>query len=313
MMSVPLKGHDQSSEGALGVINVADRLDGQGFTSGDLKLVATLAGLAGAALENALLVTDLRRVNHELQDANRRILEHQAAMVRSEKLSSLGRMAAGVAHELRNPLAVISGRAQILLTSLRKDQPPAADQLGRSLVTIEEQTRRAVRIIAGLSTYARERPPEMRVVALPEVVEEALELVKPQVKMDGVEVVTDFDPGLPPIRGNRDQLQQVFINLAVNAVQAMRGGGRLAVGARQGSRMVTVTVADTGMGIPAENLAKIFDPFFTTKPEGEGTGLGLSIIQGIVQGHGGTVEVTSEVGVGTTFTLQFPALAGGAS
>jgi signal transduction histidine kinase len=313
MMSVPLKGHGQSGDGALGVINVADRLDGQGFSSIDLKLVATVAGLAGAALENALLVTDLRRVNHELQDANHRILEHQAAMLRSEKLSSLGRMAAGVAHELRNPLAVIGARAHLLMTSLRKGLP-TVDRIGRDLTTIEEQVRRAVQIITGLSTYARERPPELRALALPTVIEASLELVKHQVKMDSVAVDRDFEAGLPLIRGNPNQLQQVFINLFVNAVQAMRGGGRLEVAVRGGSgRPVTVTVNDTGMGIPADNLTRVFDPFFTTKPEGEGTGLGLSIIQSIVQNHGGTVEVASEMGVGTTFKLQFPVLADGAS
>jgi signal transduction histidine kinase len=304
LLCVPLKGRSPAGDHALGVLNVADRQDGQGFTSGDLKLVATVAGLAGAALENALLVRDL-------QQANRHILEQQDAMIRSEKLSSLGRMAAGVAHELRNPLAVISGRAQILQTIARGDRPPTPEQIDRNLAAVEEQAQRAVRIITGLSTYARQRPPELGVVALAEVVKETLELVQPQVKMDGLEVVTDIEPGLPAIHGNLDQLQQVFINLFVNAAQAMAGGGRLAVAAREDGGSVVVTVADTGSGIAPEHLAKIFDPFFTTKPEGEGTGLGLSIIQGIVETHGGRIGVTSTVGEGTTFTLQFPALPGG--
>jgi signal transduction histidine kinase len=311
MLTVPLKGHGPGGERTLGALNAANRLDGQGFTSGDLKLVATIAGLAGAALENALLVASLQRTNDELQEANRKIIDQQAAMVRAEKLSSLGRMAAGIAHELRNPLAVILGRVQIAAMKVGSTQTLATDQLQQTLGSIEDQVQRADRIIRSLSTYAREGTTEMSSVDVCRVITDVLELVRPQVKMDQVEVRTDLDADLPSIRGNHDQLLQVFVNLIVNAVQAMPTGGAVSVVAQavQGA-MVRITVTDTGCGIPPENLPKIFDPFFTTKPPGEGTGLGLSIIHGIVAGHGGTINVASTADQGTTFTLQFPAIHG---
>src|SRR5205807_2361208 len=133
MLTVPLRGRGPGGAHRLGALNAADRLDGQGFTSGDLKLVTTLAGLAGAALENALLVASLQRTNHELQEANRTIVDQQAAMVRAEKLSSLGRMAAGIAHELSNPLAVILGRVQLVSKKLEPAQAPGRDQVQESL------------------------------------------------------------------------------------------------------------------------------------------------------------------------------------
>jgi signal transduction histidine kinase len=309
LLTLPLKG-GPSGTGVFGVLNVADRRDGQGFTSGDLKLAATVAGLASAALENAVLVTTLRRMNGDLAEANHRILDQQGAMIRAEKLSSLGRMAAGVAHELRNPLAVIAGRAELLRMAARGAQPSGPARMDRDLAIIAEQAKRASRIVSGLSTYSRERPAEMKDVALAELLLETLELVRGQVKLEGVEVETVLPPDLPTIRGNRDQLQQVFINLAVNAAQAMKGGGQLTVAARATAEWLTVKIADTGVGIPPENLGKIFDPFFTTKPEGEGTGLGLSIIQAIVDSHGGKISVTSQLGVGTAFTLEFPAVGG---
>ena len=128
------------------------------------------------------------------------------------------------------------------------------------------------------------------------------------VNVSSIEVETVLPPNLPLIRGNEDQLQQVFVNLAVNAVQAMKGGGRLILTAHGSPEWLTLTVADTGVGIPPEHLSRVFEPFFTTKPEGEGTGLGLSIIHAIVDAHGGRINVTSRIGVGTVFTLEFPAL-----
>ena len=311
MLTVPLKGHDPGGDHTLGALNAANRLDGQDFTSGDLKLLATVAGLAGAALENALLVSSLKRANRELQEANRTIVNQQAAMLQAEKLSSLGRMAAGIAHELRNPLTVILGRVQLALMRAASDQEHDVADVSRTLGYVEQQALRADRIIRSLSTFAREGTTEMGPVDLGTVVTAVLELVRPQVKMDRIEVRTELDPDLPSIRANHDQLLQVFINLIVNASQAMPEGGTVSIAVRAAHPgMVRAIVADTGCGIPPENLARIFDPFFTTKPRGEGTGLGLSIIHGIVESHGGTINVASKPREGTTFTLDFPVPAG---
>ncbi|PYM24017.1 MAG: hypothetical protein DMD78_10270 [Candidatus Rokuibacteriota bacterium] len=307
LLALPLKG-GPSGDAVFGVLNVADRRDGHGFTSGDLKLGATVAGLAGAALENALLVTSLQRMSRELAEANHRILDQQGAMIRAEKLSCLGRMAAGVAHELRNPLAVISGRAEMLRMAVSGARAHSVEKADRDLTIIGEQAKRAVRIISGLSAFARERPAELKELALGQLLLDTLELVRSQLKFEAVEVETVLPPNLPLIRGNEDQLQQVFVNLAVNAVQAMKGGGRLILTAHGSPEWLTLTVADTGVGIPPEHLSRVFEPFFTTKPEGEGTGLGLSIIHAIVDAHGGRINVTSRIGVGTVFTLEFPAL-----
>ena len=309
LLALPLKG-GPSRGGVFGVLNVADRRDGAGFTSGDLKLGATVAGLAGAALENALLVTTLQRMSRELTEANRRILDQQEAMIRAEKLSSLGRMAAGVAHELRNPLAVISGRADMLRMAANGERLPSAARVDRDLGIIREQAHRAVRIVSGLSAYARERPAQLKELEVGKLLLDTVELVRAQLKFEDVEVEVVAPPELPLIRGNEDQIQQVFINLAINAVQAMKRGGRLTMTAHAGPEWITVKVADTGVGIPPEHLGKIFDPFFTTKREGEGTGLGLSIIHAIVDAHGGRIDVTSHIGEGTVFTVEFPIVKG---
>jgi two-component system NtrC family sensor kinase len=245
----------------------------------------------------------------------RRRLEEQ--LVHSEKLSAIGQLVAGVAHELNNPLTSISGYTQLMLrdTSLREENR-------EDLKHINTQAERAARIVQNLLVFAREHKPERRMVNLNEEFRNTLTLRAYQLRVDNIKVVMDFDPNLPTTVADPFQLQQVMLNLINNAHQAMnqRGGPgtltlRTAVSnlpATDGNGathpMVVLSVSDTGVGISARDIGKIFDPFFTTKPVGQGTGLGLSICYGIIQEHGGRIWAESEIGMGTTMFIALPLL-----
>jgi PAS domain S-box-containing protein len=224
-------------------------------------------------------------------------------LMQAEKLSSIGLLAAGVAHEVNTPLAVISNYAQML-----SKQMPATDPRAAVIEKIVKQTFRASEIISGLLNFSRTGPAELGEVQLNRTLEETLALLGPQLRSARVEVEADLDSRLPPVFGDAGKLQQVFVNLVSNARDAMPQGGRLTVRTRADNSRVHVEVADTGIGIPAENVSKIYDPFFTTKSTGRGTGLGLAISYGIIQEHHGSIQVSSEPGQGTTFTLEFPVM-----
>ncbi len=245
----------------------------------------------------------------------RRRLEEQ--LIHAEKLSAIGQLVAGVAHELNNPLTSISGYTQLLL----RDQTLRGD-IREDLKHINVQAERAARIVQNLLMFAREHKPERRMVNLNDEFRNTLSLRAYQLRVDNIAVVIDFDRDLPLTVADPFQLQQVILNLINNAHQAMaeRGGtGKLTLRTYTASQpmgdistaapqMVVLSVSDTGVGIPARDLNRIFDPFFTTKPVGQGTGLGLSICFGIVQEHGGKIWAESEIGVGTTVAVALPLL-----
>jgi two-component system NtrC family sensor kinase len=227
--------------------------------------------------------------------------ELERRLVQADKLSSIGLLAAGVAHEVNTPLAVISTYAQMLAKQISGDATKAP-----LLEKITRQTFRASEIVNSLLNFSRTSRSEMGALDLNKIVRETLTLVEHQFTKAAVQVDLRLDAELPRVKGDSGKLQQVFLNLFLNARDAMENGGRLQVAsfAREGT--VHVSVTDSGAGIAAENLARIFDPFFTTKGARKGTGLGLSVSYGIVQEHGGDIEVESEVGRGTTFRLTFP-------
>ncbi|HJZ48137.1 MAG TPA: response regulator [Roseiflexaceae bacterium] len=245
----------------------------------------------------------------------RRRLEEQ--LIHSEKLSAIGQLVAGVAHELNNPLTSISGYTQLMLrdTGLRED-------VRADLKHINIQAERAARIVQNLLVFAREHKPERRMVNLNEEFRNTLSLRAYQLRVDNIAVVNQMDPNLPLTIADPFQLQQVMLNLINNAHQAMTehgGPGTLSLrtfvtalpggdGGTMTPPMVVLSVGDNGVGIPARDLKRIFDPFFTTKPVGQGTGLGLSICFGIVQEHGGRIWAESEIGVGTTVHVALPLL-----
>ncbi len=230
----------------------------------------------------------------------------EAQLTQAEKLSSIGLLAAGVAHEVNTPLAVISSYTQMLAKQVRGDQ-----RLAPLLDRITSQTFRASEIVNSLLNFSRTGSTEFTELDLNAVIRDTLTLLEHQFKTAAVELVTELEPALPPIVGNAGKLQQVFLNLFLNAKDAMTAGGSLRV-ATQANGRVGVVITDSGSGIAPEHMQRIYDPFFTTKnapADGQrrGTGLGLAVTYGIIQEHAGRIQVESAIGRGTTFHLEFPA------
>jgi len=230
----------------------------------------------------------------------------ETQLMQSEKLASVGTLVSGVAHELNNPLTSIAGLSEFLL------EQGVGDQSQREhLRVINDQAERASGIVRNLLSFARSAPAERAPLDLGDVVRRTVMLISYELRRAGAEVETEVAEGLPLVLGNRDQLQQVLLNLLGNAAYAVASlpagrPRRISVRARAADERVTVTVKDSGPGIPRETAARIFDPFFTTKPPGEGTGLGLFLSFGIAESHGGTLTVSSEPGAGASFTLSLP-------
>ncbi|HTZ58539.1 MAG TPA: ATP-binding protein [Acidobacteriaceae bacterium] len=232
-------------------------------------------------------------------------MELEAQLTQADKMSSIGLLAAGVAHEVNTPLAVISSYTQMLAKQVRGDQKVAP-----LLDKITQQTFRASEIVNGLLNFSRTSAAEFTELDLNHVIEDTLKLLEHQFRASQVELLMSLEQNLPPILGNSGKLQQVFLNLFLNAKDAMASGGTLRV-ATQANGLVAVDVSDTGSGIAMEHMQRIYDPFFTTKgtvKEGQrrGTGLGLAVSYGIIQEHAGKIQVESQIGSGTTFHLEFP-------
>lgn len=252
-----------------------------------------VTGLKGALEGLVLVVSDVTQ--------QRRLLDQLA---QSEKLSSLGVMISGFAHELNNPLASIMGYAQLLA------ERDLVHDVQRKVTAINNEASRCHRIVENLLRFARKQSSERRVVDLNSVVGSVLQLMGYQLQSDGIIVDVDLDRNMMPLIGDFHALQQVLVNILHNAQQAMKekgGGGLLTIVTKCDGRTCAAEVTDTGPGISPENLKKIFDPFFSTKRVGQGTGLGLSIAYGTVHDHGGTIVARSRPGAGTTFVLEFPA------
>jgi two-component system, NtrC family, sensor kinase len=224
-------------------------------------------------------------------------------MSQTEKLTSLGLLAAGVAHEVNTPLAVISNYIQMLAK-----QMPEGDPRQGIIDKIVKQTFRASEIVNNLLNFSRTGAAELTDIDVNRVVEETLSLVAHPLKTSQIQIVKQLGQTLPPVRGSANKLQQVFLNLFLNARDAMPGGGMLEVRTAAHNGSVEVEVADTGAGIPREDIHRIFDPFFTTKATGRGTGLGLSVSYGIIKEHAGKIDVRSTPGKGTSFHVEFPAV-----
>ena len=231
----------------------------------------------------------------------------QKQLVQAERLAALGAVAAGVAHEVKNPLAIIVQGVEFLKTALRDNE-----RLLDVTVRIEKSALRADNIVRGLLSYSREISLKMEETDIEPVIDEALSFVDHLVRLKRINVKKQYAKGLPKIIMDSNQIQQVFTNLFTNAIEAMPGGGILGVrtepsGDGNGAASVKVVVSDTGEGMPEERLRRVFDPFFTTKESDKNTGLGLSITKGIIDKHRGTIEIESEPGRGTRVVIGLPA------
>jgi PAS domain S-box-containing protein len=230
-------------------------------------------------------------------------------MLLTERLTTAGRLAAGVAHELNNPLATIVGCAEALLVRTREEPLaalPARDEFRHYLGLIEEETYRCKEITGSLLQLVRDPGSRRAPTDLNALVAKTIALLSRQARFKDRRFATVLDPALPPVTANEGQLRQVFLGIGANALEAMGPEGTLTIRTRAGAGEVEVEFEDEGPGIPDEVLPRIFDPFFTTKPPGQGTGLGLAIAQGIVTDHGGRIDVTSRVGKGSLFRVVVP-------
>lgn len=250
------------------------------------------------AQEPISLFRAFNRMIHELE-------RRQDELVQSRKMAAIGTLTSGIAHELNNPLNNIVLTAEAMKEELEKLRE--AELVGMA-DDILSQSERASEIVRDLLDFARSERPDFEEIRVGELILQSLKLVRNQAAVTGIEVEARIAEDLPDIYGERRSLQQVFVNLFVNAIQAMPEGGTLSIEAWRmpGTEEVAIRVADTGVGIPAQYLSRIFDPFFTTKGVGRGTGLGLTVTYGIVEKHGGKIDVQSEVGKGTTFTVVLP-------
>ncbi len=273
------------------------------------SLAESFNGLARELKQTyGMLQGRVESADKELKQANQELREKQKQLVHAEKLASLGALAAGVAHEINNPLGTISLYAQMTTDELNEDQ----EDVRENMDIILKHANRAGQIVKNLLAYARDTELEMRKVKANAVLKDVLAMTAHQAELQQVAVAIKLADDVPVIVGDQDKLRQVFLNIVINALQAMPDGGQLSVTSCTSSdeSALQVKIKDTGCGIPPEHVGKIFDPFFTTKETGKGTGLGLSVSYGIIEQHHGLLAVESQPGEGTTFTITFPAAPG---
>jgi signal transduction histidine kinase len=305
-MCVPLLANDA----VVGVAYV-DRLSRtKAFGAEDLEFLTVLCNSAAISIENARLFSEVQATNAAITEAHRRLeasyrelTKTQQKLIQAEKLSSLGRLVAGIAHDLKNILASVSGYAQLLKT-------PASDERRNTYIErLNETTAMCTRMVRDLLSFARQEKIAPEPTSIGALLSAAGDIVAGPAREVGVEIVREETPGLPPVMLDRTQMARVLTNLMTNAVQAMEstpGPRRLTIRTAAEPDAVRIAIEDTGTGIPKEIIGKIFDPFFTTKEKSKGTGLGLSLCQGIVAAHGGEIIVESSPGQGTCFTLRLP-------
>lgn len=290
---IPLYG---ANRGLIGMISVDDPADGKIPTSESVSPLELFANQVAHCIEKT-------RLDRKVKDSLRELELAKEQLVQAEKLSAIGELVSGVAHELNNPLTGVMGYSQLLMNS------DCSPKIKNSLGKIHREAIRCQKIVQNLLLFARRHKAERQFHSINEIVKSTLELREYQLRVDNIELVTRLDPDLPKTMVDFFQLQQVFLNIVNNAHQAMveaHGRGCLTITTSIEDGRIHVIIEDTGPGIPKENLTRIFDPFFTTKEIGKGTGLGLSLSYGIVQEHGGQISVRTESGRGTALDVEIP-------
>ncbi len=281
---------------------LVEAANGRPIDQEDLRFFAEASAVI---LERALLEERLRKETEKVLDSNRRSKNFYEELVNARKLAAIGRMAAGAAHEINNPLAIVSGRVQLLL-KMESDEGKK-----RHLDMIRSQCDRMGRIISDILTFARPEKPVVRSVQLKEIVDAAVSLVESDASAKRVKITSNLQERLPAVAADAAKMEQAFRNILANAIDASSADKEIVISAEvdEKGKFLHVSFADNGVGMDEETLGRVFEPFFTTK-EGRGTGLGLSICHSIVQTHGGKIRVRSTPGKGTTFTVIIPAWRG---
>ena len=309
LLNVPLKAGRQ----VVGVLSVTNKISSRPFTDNDEKLLSALADYAAISIVNAQLFQQLAASRDEIQQWNvaleKRVEERtdelrrvQDQLIRAARLAAVGQLAAGVAHEINNPLGIILGFAQSIVEQIDEVHP-----LREPLTIIEREALRGRGIVQNLLDFSRQSEPSLAPTDLSGVLDETLARLSHRISQQGIQVEATYSHGLPAVMADPQQMHQVFTNIILNAVQAMSDGGHLEVSSRVVDREVQIAISDSGVGIAPENLPRIFDPFFTTKEVGKGTGLGLSVSFSIIKQHQGTIDVRSTAGKGSCFTVRLPA------
>ncbi len=309
--SFPLVGRER----VLGVLTVSST-SVSAFGRKERQNLSILAGQAAITLEKAQLIKDIEEAKIKLENWNKELerkvkekteeLERsQALVLQSEKLAGLGQLAAGVAHEIRNPLGIIATSMYYLNEIL----PEKRKEVKKHFHIIESEIDRCQVIINNLLEFSRTSDIEVEPVDVNGLLNMTLSLVEKELFGRDIRLIKKIEK-VPKIKANLDEMKQVFLNLILNATQAMPKGGELRIITSTHNDKVRIKVSDTGMGISKENLDKIFNPFFTTKEPGEGTGLGLALVHTIIERYGGNIRVESEEEKGTTFTTELPIFKG---
>ncbi len=287
----------------LGIVFILTPIEESSITHKNLKLLKMLSRQCSLMMENALLYEKLKKEHENLKKA-------QARIIQAEKLASIGRLTSGASHEILNPLNIISGHIQLLL--MDRGMSPS---ISRPLNIMQEQSERIAKIVKSLLQFSHYGKQEIGVINVNDLIEKVMSMVEYEVKHHGIQIVRELELNLPSIMGDDDKLSQVLFHLISNAKDAMLNGGMLKISTRalsgtnqlQGKpESIEIRFEDTGSGISEEEVDKIFDPFFTIEGAGNGPGLGLSICYGIIQDHGGTINVESKLNEGTAFFIHLP-------
>lgn len=267
------------------------------FDESDFQFFRAFAASVAKSLRNALSVSDLRRANIELQDV-------QSQLLQATKLTAIEQLATGIAHEIHNPLTIISGKAQVLL--LQKDRNRIDERVEEVLKTIVKQTKRAADITRKLLMFSQSSGSPKEVLHLEQILEDTIALVSYQTSLEGIEITREAGAAIPAFYGNVHELREVFLNLILNAVQSIGSQGKIhcEIKFRPQDQIIEIQVSDTGRGIAPEHIDKLFNPFFTTRADA--VGLGLFVTKQIVHRYGGSIRVESRPGEGSLFLIHFP-------
>ncbi len=310
LLSLPLKIKGK----VIGVLNVTDKAGGVHFEKEDQEILQRFIDRIVIQIENAQLNETLER---KVEERTQELRETHKKLLQAEKVASIGKLAASVAHEINNPITSINLKIHMLLKILKElkeilsDNKELSEKIQKGIEgfdIIKRNTDRIAYIVKGLLQYARKPEEERKMVEINRLLENFIEFIERQGILQKIGIVKKFSQTGGSVLAISNQLEQVFLNLITNARDAMPDGGDITVATRVNNKYAEIILSDTGHGIPEEKLDKIFEPFFTTKEIGKGTGLGLSVCKEIVEGHGGEISVKSSIGKGTEFTIRLPVM-----